>query len=294
MNRNILRIVMVCLAGIVSATLIEAQSSAAQPAQTPAIAQPAQEPGSLPETKAPAAAPAPAANQPDLEAEPTPKPSSNWLEEYNQQMADDWPYLGRFKKANLKLGSPVPGESRVVFMGDSITQDWQIAGMKGYFPGKPYVNRGIKAQTTRQMVLRFRQDVVLLEPKVVVILAGINDIAGNTGPETMDEIEGNFASMADMATANQIRVVLCSTLPASKIDWAQGLKPAPQVVALNAWMKAYAAQKGYVYVDFHTAMKDEHDGLPSSLSKDGIHPLPAGYAIMAPLVEAGIEKAMAQ
>jgi lysophospholipase L1-like esterase len=271
-----------------------AQTSDAQPAQAPAIAQPAQEPGSLPETKAPAAAEAPAAAQTETEAEPAPAPVSNWLKEHEAQMEEDWPYLGLYKKANKKLGLPAPGENRVVFMGDSITQDWKIEGKKGSFPGKPYINRGIKAQTTRQMVLRFRQDVIDLKPKAVVILAGINDIAGNTGPETLEEIEGNFASMADLATANQIRVVLCSVLPAAKISWVEGLKPAPQVVALNTWMKAYAAQKGYVYVDFHTAMKDEHDGLQVPLTLDGIHPSPAGYAIMAPLAEAGIEKALSQ
>jgi lysophospholipase L1-like esterase len=127
---------------------------------------------------------------------------------------------------------------------------------------------------------------------VVVILAGINDIAGNTGPETLEQIESNLASMADLATANQIRVVLCSVLPAFDVSWNPGLAPAPKVLALNVWIKAYAAQKGYVYVDYHTAMKDQHDGLPTALSKDGVHPMPAGYAIMTPLAAAGIEKAL--
>ena len=285
---------MVCLAGIVSATCLMAQTSAAQPAQAPAIAQPAQKPGNLPETKAPPEAQAPAATQPETEAEPAPAPVSNWLKEHEAQMEEDWPYLGLFKKANSKLAPPASGENRVVFMGDSITQDWKIEGKKGSFPGKPYVNRGIKAQTTPQMLLRFRQDVIALKPKVVVILAGINDIAGNTGPETPEQIEDNLASMADLATANRIRVVLCSVLPAIKIDWVQGLKPAPKVVALNAWIKAYAAEKGYVYVDYYSTMKDERDGLPATLSNDGVHPLPTGYAIMAPLVEAGIQKALAQ
>ena len=125
-----------------------------------------------------------------------------------------------------------------------------------------------------------------------MILAGANDIAGNTGPETPEQIEDNLASMADLATANHIRVVLCSILPALNYRWRPGLMPAPTILAINAWMKAYAAEKGYVYVDFHSAMKDERDGLPATLSKDGVHPLPAGYAVMAPLVEAGIEKAL--
>ena len=169
---------------------------------------------------------------------------------------------------------------------------WKIEGPDGSFPGKPYINRGIGGQTTPQMLVRFRQDVIALKPKVVVILAGINDIAGNTGPETLGQIEDNLASMADLAAANQIRVVLCSTLPAFDIPWHPGVTPAPKVLALNEWIKAYAAQKGYVYVDFHSAMKDERDGLPLALSKDGVHPTPAGYAIMAPLAEAGIEKAL--
>jgi lysophospholipase L1-like esterase len=236
--------------------------------------------------------PAAASQESSAAAEQDAPPVSNWLKEHAEQMEADWPYLGRFKKANIKLGPPAAGESRVVFMGDSITQDWKIEGKKGSFPGKPYVNRGIKAQTTPQMLVRFRQDVIALKPKVVVILAGINDIAGNTGPMTLEETEDNLASMADLATANHIRVVLCSVLPAYEIAWAQGLKPASKVVALNEWIKAYAAEKGLIYVDYYSAMKDERGGLPSALSYDGVHPLPSGYAVMAPLAEAGIEKAM--
>jgi len=244
----------------------------------------AQEPASLPETKAPvpaqaapAAAPAPAAEK-----------------HYDYDAKLDWPWLGRFKEADLALGPPAAGENRVVFMGDSITQGWKLDGPQGSFPGKPYVNRGISGQTTPQMVLRFRQDVIKLQPKVVVILAGINDIAGNTGPMTLEETEDNLASMAELAAANQIRVVLCSVMPAFDFRWRPGLAPAAKVVTLNAWIKAYAAEKGYVYVDYHTAMKDERDGLPIALSPDGVHPNAAGHAVMAPLVEAGIEKALAQ
>jgi len=210
--------------------------------------------------------------------------------EYNAKT--DWPYLGRYKESDLALKAPAPGENRVVFMGDSITDGWKIEGPAGYFPGKTYFNRGISGQTTPQMVLRFRQDVIALQPKVVVILAGTNDIAGNTGPMTLEEIEGNLASMAELAAANHIRVVLCSILPAFDYPWKPGLTPAPKVLALNAWIKAYAAEKGHVYVDYHAAMKDERDGLPVTLSTDGVHPLPTGYAIMAPLAEAGIQKAL--
>ena len=204
-------------------------------------------------------------------------------------MKNDWPWLGRFKEADLALGPPAAGENRVVFMGDSITEGWHLDES---FPGKPYINRGISGQTTPQMVLRFRQDVIDLKPKVVVILAGTNDIAGNTGPMTLEETEGNLMSMAELAAANHIRVVLCSVLPAFDFPWTPGMAPALKIDALNAWIKAYAAEKGYVYVDYHSAMKDERDGLPAKLSKDGVHPNPAGYAIMAPLAEAGIEKAL--
>ncbi len=234
----------------------------------------AQEAGTLPETKAPAVAA---------------KPVDDWKARHDKQLKEDWPWLGKFKEANMKLAPPAPGEDRVVFMGDSITEGWKI---EDSFPGKPYINRGISGQTAPQMVLRFRQDVIALQPKVVVILAGTNDIAGNTGAETLEQIEGYLASMAELAAANHIKVVLCSVLPAFDYPWDRGHAPAPKILAINAWLKAYAAEKGHVYVDYHTAMKDERDGLPAKLSGDGVHPKPAGYAVMAPLVEAGIEKAL--
>jgi lysophospholipase L1-like esterase len=252
----------------------------------------AQEPASVPETKAPAPTKtAPPQNAaPGLVATATAPVALPSATQYNPKM--DWAWLARFKDADSALVAPAAGEKRVVFMGDSITQGWKIEGPDGYFPGKPYINRGISGQTTPQMLVRFRQDVIDLKPKVVVILAGINDIAGNTGPETLEEIEGNLASMAELAAAHHIRVVMCSVLPAFDFPWSPGKEPAPKVLALNAWMKGYAAEKGHVYVDYHTAMKDERDGLPATLSHDGVHPLPAGYAVMAPLVEAGIEKAL--
>jgi lysophospholipase L1-like esterase len=243
-----------------------------------------QEPGSKPETVAP-----PASAQAPAQATTAPAQTTA-LPKWNEGLLKtDWPWLGRFKEANLALGPPAAGESRVVFMGDSITEAWHIDES---FPGKPYINRGISGQTTPQMLLRFRQDVIDLKPKAVIILAGINDIAGNTGPITLEETEGNLQSMAELAAANQIKVVLCSVLPAFDFPWRPGLTPAPKVDALNAWIKNYAAEKGNVYVDYHSAMKDERDGLPTTLSHDGVHPLPAGYAIMAPLAEAGIEKAL--
>jgi len=203
-------------------------------------------------------------------------------------MLVDFGGLEHFKEADMKLGPPAAGEDRVVFMGDSITEAWKLDQS---FPGKPYVNRGISGQTTPQMLVRFRQDVIDLKPKVVVILAGTNDIAGNTGPMTLDQTEGNLASMAELARANGIRVVLCSVLPAFDYWWAPGHEPAPKIAEVNAWLRNYAAAKGFVYVDFYAAMKDERGGLPPTLSRDGVHPLPAGFAVMTPLAATGIEKA---
>jgi lysophospholipase L1-like esterase len=227
------------------------------------------------------------------EAKPALTASGHPLNDYwiahDKQLLNDFGWLAKFKEADLALGPPAAGEKRVVFMGDSITEGWKI---QESFPGKPYINRGISGQTTPQMLVRFRQDVIALKPSVVVILAGINDIAGNTGAATLEQIEDNLASMADLAAANHIRVVLCSVLPAFDFPWSPGMMPAPKVAALNEWIKGYAAEKGYVYVDYYTAMKDDRGGLPASLSGDGVHPLPAGYAMMAPLVGAGIERAL--
>jgi acyl-CoA thioesterase-1 len=245
----------------------------------------AQEPtGTLPETKAP---PPPAKTL-------SGHPADSYWTAHDKQLISDFGWLAKFKEADLKLPAPAPDENRVVFMGDSITEGWHFDGTEGSFPGKPYINRGISGQTSPQMLVRFRQDVIELQPKVVVILAGTNDIAGNTGPMTLEQTEDNLASMADLATVNHVRVVLCSVLPAVDFRWAPGLDPAPKIVALNAWIKSYAGEKGYIYVDYHSAMKDQRDGLPPNLSKDGVHPTPAGYAIMAPLVEAGIKAALAQ
>jgi lysophospholipase L1-like esterase len=221
-------------------------------------------------------------------------PANAYWTEHDKQLLVDFGGLAKYKEADLKLAAPAPGENRVVFMGDSITEAWHFEGPEGSFSGKPYINRGISGQTSPQMLVRFRQDVIELQPKAVVILAGTNDIAGNTGPMTLEQTEDNIASMADLATANHIRVVLCSVLPAYDFPWHPGLEPAPKIDALNTWMKSYAAEKGYVYVDYHSALRDQRDGLPPNLSKDGVHPLPAGYAVMAPLVEAGIKSALAQ
>jgi lysophospholipase L1-like esterase len=211
---------------------------------------------------------------------------------------NDWAFLAKFREADALMPPPSPGETRVVFMGDSITEGWGMKatatspGRGEFFPGKPYINRGISGQTSPQMLVRFRQDVILLKPKVVVLLAGTNDIAENTGKQTLEEIGNNIASMSELARANGIRVVLCSVLPASDFPWHKGLEPAPKIRALNAWMKDYAAKNGFVYVDYYAPMANSEGGLKAELSPDGVHPNKAGYDLMAPLAEAGIAEAL--
>ena len=205
--------------------------------------------------------------------------------------AQDWANLERFREDNAKLAAPRTCDDRVVFMGNSITQGW-IDMVPEFFAGRHYINRGIGGQTTPQMLIRFRQDVIHLQPKVVVILAGINDIAGNTGPSSLEMIEDNLQSMTELAQANGIEVVLCSVLPAIDFPWRPGMEPAEKVVELNKRIEAYATLKGAVYCDYFTAMVDEQNGLPEELSGDGVHPNEAGYAIMAPLVEKAIARAL--
>jgi acyl-CoA thioesterase I len=210
----------------------------------------------------------------------------------------DWPQLARYREANRALAAPAAGEARVVFMGDSITDSWQQPRFGGFFPGKPYVDRGISGQTTPQMLVRFKPDVIDLKPKAVVILAGTNDIASNTGPMTDEEIEGNIASMADLAKAHGIKVVLSSIMPTGAYHVAANgvpqstLRPMSRIKALNDWMKSYAATNGLVYLDYFTPMLDETGVMKAELTTDDLHPNLAGYAIMAPLAEAAIQKAL--
>ena len=201
---------------------------------------------------------------------------------------NDWAQLERYSAANSSLPPSEPG--RVVFYGDSITDAWVKNGGK-FFPGKPYVNRGISGQTTEQMVLRFRQDVIDLHPQTVVILAGTNDIAGNTGPETPEMIEDNFSSMVDLAKANGIRVVLASVLPAAGYPWKPSAgNPAEKIRALNDWLKGYAAAQNATYLDYYSSMAAPDGGMKPGISIDGVHPNAAGYAIMEPLAEAALAK----
>ncbi len=207
----------------------------------------------------------------------------------------DWPQLNRYRAANAALTPVAAGEDRVVFYGDSITDGWgRNAGTEStFFPGRPYVNRGISGQTTPQMVVRFRQDVVDLHPRAVVILAGTNDIAGNTGPMTPEMTEDNFRSMADLAKANGIRVILASITPVADYPWRPGLEPAPKIRALNAWLKDYCERHSYTYLDYYSAMTDADGGMKSGISVDGVHPNVKGYAIMQPLAQAAIDKTLA-
>jgi lysophospholipase L1-like esterase len=205
---------------------------------------------------------------------------------------DDFGELARYREADASLGPPAAGETRVVFLGDSITDYWKLSD---YFPGKPYINRGIDGQTTPEMLVRFRQDVIDLHPKVVVVLAGTNDIAGVTGPTRNEDIEANYASMAELAQAHGIRMVFASVLPVhnytqdAKESFA--LRPRKRILALNEWLKDYCATNRLVYLDYFSALVDDRGMLKRELADDGLHPTNAGYKIMAPLAEKAIQKA---
>ena len=209
---------------------------------------------------------------------------------------DDFGQLNRYREANAALPPPSAGENRVVFFGDSITDIWKLPD---YFPGKPYINRGIGGQTTPQMLVRFRQDVINLEPKVVIILAGTNDIAGNTGPMRIEDIEADLASLADLARTNNIKLIYSSVLPVhnyterSKDFFAQ--RSPEKILLMNNWLRSYCAVAihGCTYLDYFSAMVDDKGLMKKDLADDGLHPNAAGYKIMVPLAEAAIEKALA-
>ncbi|WP_286068960.1 SGNH/GDSL hydrolase family protein [Stenotrophomonas sp. 57] len=213
---------------------------------------------------------------------------------FMQQRLADWPQLRHYREANARLPAAVPGQPRVVFFGDSITEGWGREGGASFFPGKGWLNRGISGQTTAQMLVRFPQDVLALKPQVVVILAGTNDIAGNTGPSTQAMIEDNLHAMVDLARAHGIGVVLASVLPVSEYPWMPGITPAPKVRALNTALKRYAEAKQLVYLDYHAPMANAAGGLDPQLAEDGVHPTPKGYAVMAPLAEAAVKRALDQ
>ncbi|MCU1319054.1 MAG: capsular biosynthesis protein [Edaphobacter sp.] len=206
----------------------------------------------------------------------------------------DWPQLNRYRADNAALPAPAAGERRVVFYGDSITDAWGRKPGTEFFPGKPYVNRGISGQTTPQMVVRFQQDVVHLKPAVVVILAGTNDVAGNTGPSTPEMTEDNFVSMEEIARANGIKVVISSILPASEYRWKPEVQPAEQIRAMNVRLKALCEREGLVYLDYYTPMANAKGGLDPDLASDGVHPTAKAYGVMAPLAEKAIATALAR
>jgi lysophospholipase L1-like esterase len=256
------------------ATVVSAQTPA-QPAAAPAATQPS----------------APAATCPEMATALT------TLIARDVRMRD-WAEMARYRDANKTLPAPASSEARVVFMGDSITDAWQQPRYGGFFPGKPYVDRGISGQTTPQMLVRFRRDVIDLRPKAVVILAGTNDIAGNTGPMSNEEIQGNLSSMSDLAHAHNIKVVLASITPVSEYHVRPATapqtttRPMDRIKAMNEWLKSYAASHGDIYLDYFSAMIDDKGLMRAELTEDDLHPNAKGYAIMGPLAEAAIARAL--
>lgn len=215
-----------------------------------------------------------------------PKPTDGY-QMYNLHMLTrDHGQLCRYAAQNAAIKGPV----RVVFMGDSITDNWIGADPSLFTNG--LIDRGISGQTTPQMLIRFRSDVILLHPKAVHIMAGTNDVAGNTGAATMATVQGNIASMADLAHAHGIKVILGLVPPAAAFPWSPDKRPVPQIAALNTWLRGYAKANGYTYVDYHAALASPEGGMKPGLSTDGVHPTPAGYAIMKPLALAAIAKTL--
>jgi lysophospholipase L1-like esterase len=196
----------------------------------------------------------------------------------------DWAYLNKYKDENKQILAPVKGENRVVFFGDSIIAGWGTIHPE-FFIGKTYINRGINGQTTSQMLIRFRSDVIELKPKIVVILAGTNDIAGNTGPTTLETILGNLISMCELAKANNIEVILCSILPAHDYPWRRGMEPFKKIETLNVMIRKYGVENNILYADYHSAMADDQKGLKSIYSEDGVHPNKNGYVIMESILK---------
>jgi lysophospholipase L1-like esterase len=206
----------------------------------------------------------------------------------DERLRKDWAFSKRYSDENKNLPAVAPGEKRVVFMGNSITEFWKTIDGEFFIKNKSYIDRGISAQTTPQMLVRFRDDVINLNPSAVVILAGTNDIAGNTGPTTLESIFGNIVSMAELAKANKIKVVLCSVLPVYEYSWSPGLEPAEKIVKLNSMLQSYSKKNNILYVDYHSALADEKKGMKAEYSPDGVHPNLKGYKIMDDLVEKAI------
>ena len=211
---------------------------------------------------------------------------------YADRQSKDWAFIKNYEEENGKAPAPAAGENRVVFMGNSITEWWKSVGDPAFFTGKPYYDRGISGQTSGQMLVRFREDVINLKPKVVLIMAGINDIAENNGPSKLEDVFGNIVSMAVLAKEAHIRVVLCSVMPAFRFPWRPAIDPVLGIAKLNTMIKDYCDQYHLVYCDYFTAMADGRRGLPANLSGDGVHPNPAGYKMMEPIAEKAIADAL--
>jgi lysophospholipase L1-like esterase len=207
---------------------------------------------------------------------------------------EDWPQLHRYQAENAALPPLAPGEKRVIFFGSSTTDNWGRQFGSVFFPGKPYLNRGISGQTSPQMLIRFQQDVVALHPAAVVFLGGSNDVSGMTGPSTLGMIEDNIRSIVAVAQANGIKVILASQLPTLEFPWKKGSHPAPELLELSAWERQYAATHGLTYVDYYQALAGPDGGPKEGLSVDGLHPSAKGYAVMAPVAEKAIAEALRQ
>jgi lysophospholipase L1-like esterase len=212
-------------------------------------------------------------------------------ESSQEDFKDDWADLHHYQAKNKLLAAPSKGEKRVVFLGSSIFERW-TGLMPSFFDNKSYLNRGVSGQIAPQLLIRFRQDVIDLKPKAVIILAGSNDIAGSTGHVTNASIMNNIKSMAELATVNHIKVILCAYLPVYDYPWRKGLKPAEKIISLNKDIKAYALKQGFVLLDYFSPLVDERNGQKAELTTDGVHPNAAGYAIMAKVTEAAIAKAL--
>lgn len=206
-------------------------------------------------------------------------------------MLQDWAQLGRYHDDDVRLEAQPAVAGRVVFMGDSITDGWELSQ---YFKDKPYVNRGISGQTTQQMLLRMFPDVIDLHPAAMIVLAGTNDISANNGPETFQQVEENIQAMTELAQKHGVKVILCSLLPVSDYTPHPQTthRPPEQILEINRWLKNYAAKAGADYVDYFTALVDDHGMLKDGYSKDGLHPNARGYVVMAPLAEAAIERVL--
>jgi len=218
-------------------------------------------------------------------------PNNKFTVDWNNRLGTDWPYLARYRADNARL-VPTTKHPRIVFMGDSITENWVDRSGDFFTAGR--IGRGISGQTTPQMLARFRQDVIDLHPVVVQIMAGTNDIAGNTGPMTPEETQGNIRSMVELAHAHGIRVILASIPPADKFPWKPEVPVADKIVVMNAWLKAYAGRSGCVYADYWSALKGDGPAMRDGLSSDHVHPNRAGYQVMAPVAEAAIRRALAR